>query len=238
MSSDIHQIPCPPRGFAREARYTVAAREKRDFHSVLDAKRVLSASERMESVVNMRTDGDDRLVLETDHPMFTGRLRETVHYTMTPKGLVTDALDRTVTDPGGKGARKEHVTTYLHDAIGLPLATYPEVTLPFILGWLPHDGKRRSLYAWINDRFVAKLYVESEGKETVTVPVGRRETTKVIMYPDLNDWVSLGSVLTRLAKPLLPRYDMWFEVDKPHRVVRFEGAFGPPGAPEVVLELL
>jgi hypothetical protein len=60
----------------------------------------------------------------------------------------------------------------------------------------------------------------------------------LLMYPDLNDWVSLGSVLNRLAKPLLPRYEMWFEASAPHRVVRYEGAFGPPGAPEVVLELL
>lgn len=234
MSNDIVQIPCPPQGFEGEVRYAVAPREKRDFHSVLDAKRVLAAAEKLESVITMKAEGD-RLVLETDHPMFTGRLRETVHYMMTSKGLVTDALDRTVTDPDGNGARKENVTTYLHDQIGLPLATYPEVTLPFILGWLPLDGKRRSLYGWINDRFVAKLYVEADGKETVTVAAGRREAIKVIMYPDLNDWVSLGSVLTRLAKPFVPKYRMWFDPSPPHHLIRFEGPYGPPGAPEIVL---
>jgi hypothetical protein len=44
-------------------------------------------------------------------------------------------------------------------------------------------------------------------------------------------------VITKLAKPLLPRYDMWFETVPPYRVARFEGPFGPPGAPEIVLEL-
>ncbi len=45
------------------------------------------------------------------------------------------------------------------------------------------------------------------------------------------------AVLETLAKPLLPKYRMWFEVAKPNRVVRFEGPYGPPGAPEIVLEL-
>ncbi len=60
------------------------------------------------------------------------------------------------------------------------------------------------------------------------------------MYPDLNDWVKLGSLLTRLAKPFLPKYHMWFAAQKngPHHLVRFEGPYGPPGAPEIVLELM
>jgi hypothetical protein len=57
------------------------------------------------------------------------------------------------------------------------------------------------------------------------------------MYPDLNDWVPLGAVLTRLAKPLLPKYHMWYERKSPYKLARFEGPYGPPGAPELVLEL-
>jgi hypothetical protein len=30
---------------------------------------------------------------------------------------------------------------------------------------------------------------------------------------------------------------MWFEEAAPYRCLRFEGPYGPPGAPEVVLEL-
>jgi hypothetical protein len=44
-------------------------------------------------------------------------------------------------------------------------------------------------------------------------------------------------VLNSLAKPLLPKYRMWFESATARRVVRFEGPYGPPGAPEIVLEL-
>jgi hypothetical protein len=30
---------------------------------------------------------------------------------------------------------------------------------------------------------------------------------------------------------------MWFDASAPHRLVRFEGPYGPPGAPEILLEL-
>jgi hypothetical protein len=60
------------------------------------------------------------------------------------------------------------------------------------------------------------------------------------MYPDINDWVKLGSVVTKLIKPFLPKYHMWFSPrgGAAHALVRFEGSYGPPGAPEIVLELL
>lgn len=233
--SGLAQIPSPPAGFAGTARYSIRARDKRDYHGVLDARQILASMDSHESVVTLRED-DGAVVLETDHPMFTGRLREQVRYTRNGLGLIAESLTREVADPDGTVVRSEAVPTYLHARVGMPLEMYPEVTLPFILGWLPLD-KRKSLYAWINDRFVAKLYIESAGRETIHAPIGARETVRVIMYPDLNDWVSLGSVLTRLAKPFIPKYRMWFEAGSPNRLVRFEGPYGPPGAPEIVLEL-
>ncbi len=231
----LAQIPTPPVGFAGTARYAIRARDKRDYSGVLDAKRILAGIDNHESVVTLR-DEPDAVVLETDHPMFTGRLREQFRYAKTPSGLVADSLVREIADDEGTIVRRELVPAYLHARIGMPAETYPEVALPFILGWMPLD-KRKSVYAWINDRFVAKLYVESAGRETLALPIGRCETVRVIMYPDLNDWIALGSVLTRLAKPFIPKYRMWFDASAPHRLVRFEGPYGPPGAPEIVLEL-
>lgn len=46
----------------------------------------------------------------------------------------------------------------------------------------------------------------------------------------------LGKVLTKLARPFVPKYPMWFDPEPPHALLRFEGPFGPPGAPEVVME--
>ena len=112
------------------------------------------------------------------------------------------------------------------------------VLLPFVLRGQRFDGKRDFVFSWTNDRFVARVYFEvSKRSVKLDVPAGSFRTHEVVMYPDLNDWVPLGSLLTTLARPLLPKYTMWFEDEAPHRVVRFEGAYGPPGAPEVVLEL-
>ena len=84
---------------------------------------------------------------------------------------------------------------------------------------------------------MARVYCEWKGRQTLDVPAGKLETVEMSMYPDLNDWVNLGSMINTLAKPFLPKYRMWFEANAPHRVVRFEGPYGPPGAPEIVLEL-
>jgi hypothetical protein len=128
------------------------------------------------------------------------------------------------------------VPDFRHDKLGLPQATYPEVALPFLLAWMPHDGERRSVYAWINDRFIAKVYVEVERRTSISLGARSHDVVELVMYPDLNDWVPMGALLTRLAKPFLPKYHMWYERPAPHRLMRFEGPYGPPGAPELVLE--
>jgi hypothetical protein len=233
----VTQIPVPKGGFQGTSHYSIRPREKRAFNSILDAKKIIAAADRPESVVTIRTDGNE-VVFEADHrAMLTGTIREEVRYAQSGDGLVLRSLTRQVAQTEGEPARTEVVNDFKHEQIGLPFATYPEVTLPFLLGWFPLDGKRRSVYAWINDRFVAKVYLESVGRTTLSLPVGKREAIEVVMYPDLNDWVSLGSVLTRLAKPFIPKYHMWFEPEPPYGLLRFEGPYGPPGAPEIVLEL-
>jgi len=126
---------------------------------------------------------------------------------------------------------------WLDGPITLPSPAYPEVALPFVMRGQPLNGKRRSVWSWTNDRMIARVYYEVRRTTTIDVPAGRFETAEVWMYPDLNDWISLGSVVTRLARPLLPRYNMWFEVAPPHGVIRFEGPYGPPSSPEIILEL-
>ncbi len=121
--------------------------------------------------------------------------------------------------------------------IPLPDAVYPEVTLPFLLRWQPFDGKARDLFAWINDRFVARVEYVSKGRTELELGGRTMPAMKMVMYPDFNDWVRLGKVLTKLAHPFIPKYHMWYEAEPPHALLRFEGPFGPPGAPEVLMEL-
>jgi hypothetical protein len=226
-SAAVTQIPHPPSGFAQRSLYTIAPRAKRSFHTVIDAERILGEARGKKSTVSFSADGDE-VVLEMQHPVHSAVIKEHLRYQKRADGLVARSFLRELMHSNGD---------FRKDTFGAPSATYPEVGLPFMLGWFPLDGKRRSVYAWINDRFIAKVYVETDGKATLDLPAGRRDTIAAIMYPDLNDWVHLGSVLTKLAKPLLPKYRMWFEPAAPHRLLRFEGPYGPPGAPEIVLEL-
>jgi hypothetical protein len=115
--------------------------------------------------------------------------------------------------------------------------TYPEVLLPLMLGW-PSPQRTRALYSWINDRFVSRVYVETKGETTVQLPGGAQRAIELVLYPDLNDFVRVGSTLARLAKPMMPQYHLWFEPGAPNRILRFEGPYGPPGAPELIMELV
>ena len=238
MTTRVTNIPIPPADFAGVARYAISAREKRAFHTVLDARKMLAAMKDPISEVRYSRQGEE-IVVALDHPISGGMLREEMRLAAAASGdgLTMRSMSRELVDGAGVSIRREHVPDFRHDPLGIPFATYPEVALPFLLAWMPLDGERRSVYAWINDRFIAKVYVEVEARRTISVRGTSHETIEVIMYPDLNDWIPMGAMVTRLVKPFVPKYHMWYERQAPHRLVRFEGPYGPPGAPEIVLEL-
>ncbi len=223
-----------PDGWVTETlAYRVTARPKPKFHSVVSLAHALAgAPGRATVTTRTRAPERDARVLELEARIELGTASLVDQFSCVWRdGLCAGKLTRTA----GNARRKE--IDFLESPFPLPAATYPEVLLPFLLRGQPLDGARRALYAWTSDRFVARVYYESRAEHRLDVPAGRFDTTALWMYPDLNDWISLGSVVTRLAKPLLPRYEMWLETAAPHRLVRFEGAYGPPGAPEIVIEL-
>ncbi|MFO0726164.1 MAG: hypothetical protein U1E65_20440 [Myxococcota bacterium] len=224
-----------PDGFREETSvYRVTPRPKPKFHTVIDPRRVFGETPGTYTVTTrVRDAGHGETALELVSMLKAGTLEVEDRFDCVWRGgLHPGKLSRTI-----GGARQEHAD-FVESPYPFPPATYPDVLIPFLMRGQPRDGQRRTLCAWTSDRFIARVYYESRDRKTLHVPLGHIAATEVWMYPDLNDWVSLGSVLTKLAKPLLPRYEMWFEDALPHRVVRFEGSYGPPGAPEVLLELM
>jgi hypothetical protein len=213
------------------AEYEATPHPKPFFKTVLDSKRIFDGAK---TTVTTKLDGTT-LEIVSAHETPVGRIDE-IATLETANGVAMRTLDRTQKDLAGKVVREEKVD-FASSAVLLPERTFPEVLLPFVLRG--HSLSARDyVYSWSVDRFVARVYFEITKKSTsVTVPAGTFRSHHVVMYPDLNDWVPLGSMLTTLAKPLLPKYHMWFEEAAPHRVLRFEGAYGPPGAPELILEL-
>lgn len=214
------------------AEYTATPHPKPFFKTVLDGKRMFQGAK---TTVTTKLEGD-ALEIVSAHETPVGRIDETAQLDARGGGVAMQRLERTQKDADGKIVREERVD-FASRAVLLPERTFPEVLLPFVLRG--HSlAARDFVYSWSVDRFVARVYFEVTKKNVpLTVPAGTFRTSHVVMYPDLNDWVPLGAMLTTLAKPLLPKYHMWFEAEAPHRVIRFEGAYGPPGAPELILEL-
>lgn len=181
--------------------------------------------------------GGDAINYSFTHPLLRGTLFEEATLHTTPAGLITARLVRTLDDHAGRQVRREEID-FLDDTFPLPEGTYPEVLLPFLLNLPPFDGKTRAVFAWITDRFLARVRFYSTGRRVLQLRSGAAEAVEVLMYPNLNDWIRLGSVITRLIRPFIPKYRMWYTPGPPHRLLRFEGPYGPPGAPEIVLELV
>lgn len=223
-----------PDGWAEETvHYRVQPHPRPKFHTVMNPREVFASGDgRCSVTTRVRAPREGEVALELISRVELGSvLLEDRFEGVWQGGLAPGKLLRVV----GQGRRKE--IDFLRNPFPLPQATYPEVLLPFLMRAQPRDGERRTLCSWTSDRFVARVYYESRERKVLDGPGGRIPSTLVWMYPDLNDWISLGSMITKLAKPLLPRYEMWFEDAAPHRVVRFEGAFGPPGAVEIVMQL-
>ncbi len=218
---------------AETAEYEIRARKDRSFKTVLDAAKILDGCGR--SIVTTTPMSGSRLEVSLEHELARGVIRETCRFAC-GEGLTTLELDRSLHDGGAVPCREERVD-FTRGHLGLPDDLYPEVMLPFLLRAQPFDGERRAAHAWVVDRFVARIYFQSGKRRTTRVPAGTIDTVEVLMFPDLNDWIPLSGLVTRLAWPFLPKYRMWYEAAPPHRLVRFEGPYGPPGAPEIVLEL-
>jgi len=226
------------------AHYEIRPRPKAKFKTTLDAHKLFTPGVPGAAKLTTRTrpPKEGEVVLDLTLDLTVGKIHQADHMLCSWRdGLISHRLLRVVGGPDDGASEQEGRRKEINFHLGpyhFPDATYPEVLLPFLMRGQPRDDQTRALYSWTSDRFVARVYYEARADVRIEVPAGKIDTTKVWMYPDLNDWVALGSILTRLAKPLLPRYEMFFEKAPPHRVVRFEGPFGPPGAPEMIIELV
>ncbi len=217
-------------------RYRIHPAKKSRFKTVLDANRLFGGADAT-TTVKTRIGGDPGFLLETRHELPDLVIEERLECS-SEGGLVCQRFVRNLTDREGRHLRTEDVRMRA-GSLAPPPHSYPEVLLPFVMRGQPReDGRTRAAYSWTCDRFIARVYYEVQGRpQRVRVPAGTIEGFEVWMYPDLNDWIPLGRAVTRLVKPFVPRYTMWFERAAPHRVLRFEGPYGPPSSPEIVFEL-
>ena len=105
------------------------------------------------AVVELTSDPGGKVTLDVHVPLKSGRLHDRVVHT---PGLRLERLERRVTNGGGALSREE-IVDFSSSTHALPECTYVEVSMPFLISAQPFDKVRRSIYAWICDRFVAKV---------------------------------------------------------------------------------
>lgn len=232
-----HQIPVPTFSVVQERRYRLRPQPKKSFHTVLDAAEMIDPATDRTSMVRIAVADTSEIVLRFEHPLKAGRIEEQLRLAQSPAGLATTSFTRSVFTDGNRRVRFEEVE-FGDGSLPLPAETYPEVAVPFLVPWDPHDGKERAVFAWVCDRFVARIRYKALGRKKVSVAGRTVECIEFMMYPDINDWVHLGKVITRMIRPFLPKYRIWCAPEPPHHVIKFEGSYGPPGAPEIILELV
>jgi len=123
----------------------------------------------------------------------------------------------------------------------LPPNTYPpEAPLAYVLSRLGL-GRRRdraSVHLILMGTSVVELQVWTDGRERVTVPAGtfdahvvRLRVTADSLFPNLPGFVQ------KFASFFIPTQTIWITHDEPQQVVKFLGQMGPPGSPDLLIEL-
>jgi len=234
-------LPAPEHDPTADLRYWIVPLPKPRYWNPVPADKIIADGEDKITQLHiarapLEGGGGHAISYSFTHPLLRGMLYEDVTLHTTPAGLITARLVRTLDDHDGRRVRREEID-FLDDTFPLPEGTYPEVMLPFLLSLPSFDSKTRAVFAWITDRFLARVHFYSTGRRVIQLRSGAAEAVEVLMYPNLNDWIPLGNVISRLIRPFIPKYRMWYAPEPPHTLLRFEGPYGPPGAPEIVLEL-
>jgi len=127
----------------------------------------------------------------------------------------------------------------------LPPLTFPDhASLAFLVNHMGLEAEARrsrrvEFHVVTAECALVPMELELEGEETVRVPAGEFECHRLRLRPDLDAlFPRIGSLLRPLLSWLMEGESLWVTVARPWVVVKFEGKLGPPGAVELVAELV
>jgi hypothetical protein len=120
---------------------------------------------------------------------------------------------------------KGRVKTKKFDAPADTIATEGIATL---LRALPF-GSSAEMHLLTGEPHLYRITLEPDGREKVETPAGKFDCWKVRLVPDL------GAL--NLFHAFVPRTTFWFEVEPPHRWVKYEGLESGLTSPHVVMSL-
>lgn len=161
-------------------------------------------------------------------------------FIMNTRDLSLIRVDKKIVTSTGK-VLKEESDIYENHFYKYPARTYHVNTLFVGLQYMDlKPGARKDAYLLVSPEVPPwKVTVVVEEEERITVPAGSFDTLKIKLEFDYEDM--LGGRWARamsLMSSLLPDYNYWVEKDSPHRMIKFQGAMGPPGTPLKAIELV
>lgn len=123
----------------------------------------------------------------------------------------------------------------------LPPNTYPpEASLGYVLGvlGLGRRVERTNINLILMGSSIVELNVWTDGREPINVPAGGFDTYRVRMQVTGESlFPNLPSFVRQFASFFIPTQTVWLTTEPPQRLVKFTGQIGPPGSPNLLIEL-
>ena len=88
---------------------------------------------------------------------------------------------------------------------------------------------RGNVYLTLQPKKIDIYNPKGEKIETIEVPAGKFECYKVTIDPDFSHFFGKWAWISFIIKPLVPDFYVWYDVEAPHPMVKFEGALGISG---------
>ena len=140
-------------------------------------------------------------------------------------------------NPGGRLIREMRVV-FNDPTLSYPAGTFPIFGLVQAMRGTPfQEGKRAVFYVWVAPTEIFRMTLEVVKQETVQVPAGEIPSFLAEIRPDIRSIIPVGSLLSKLLQPFIPKYQFWFASERSHPMVKFEGVLGGSGAAKHTIEL-
>jgi hypothetical protein len=104
--------------------------------------------------------------------------------------------------------------------------------------FIAQGSKESSFHLWMSDRSVVRMRLKRIHKERIRIALGEFTCVKIRMVLDVQSVMPVGKILALLVQPFMPEFYFWLWEEEPYPVLKAEGALGPPGAPQMLMEVV
>ena len=122
----------------------------------------------------------------------------------------------------------------------IPEDSYTAEVMTFLFKGLTMTPKSKfSYHWWASDRSVFRMRLKVKKPKEITTSTGTYRFCPIeLSPPNIAEFLNKGDYLNTIINPFLPDTIMYFDANPPHHFIYYKGSFGPPGSPEVNLELV